>query len=152
MQRKRRSLRERFVAVFLALFMMLSNFAGAMPYTVSAAANGNADLGTIKKGTDITTIDPSFDPATDTVPITFKYNASAGYKTNFANKLTNVKDYMGDAATCVVHTYGDKTTDGQLPYVMYYHVAKNNITGEWYDMKVTISNPKPASYKMVSAL
>lgn len=148
MQRKRRSLRERFVAVFLALFMMLSNFAGAMPYTVSAAANGNADLGTIKKGTDITTIDPSFDPATDTAPITFKYNASAGYKTNFANKLTNVKDYMGDAATCVVHTYGDKTTDGQLPYVMYYHVAKNNITGEWYDMKVTISNPKPASYKM----
>ncbi len=140
-------LKNRILSMVLSAVMALTSLGGNI-LPVQAAANGNADLGTIKKGTDITTIDPSFDPETDTAPITFKYNASAGYKTNFANKLTNVKDYMGDNATCVVHTYGDKTTDGQLPYVMYYHVAKNNITGEWYDMKVTISNPVPASYKL----
>lgn len=146
MGKKKTTLKNKVLSMLLSVTMLLTNIAGYVP--AMAAANGNADLGTIAKGTDITTIDPDFDPATDTAPITFQYNKSAGYSTNFANKLTNVKDYMGANATCVVHTYGDATTDGGQPYVLYYHVAKNNVTGEWYDMKVTFSNAVTSKYKL----
>ena len=147
MPKKRKSFKERFVAGFLALIMMLSNFAGAMPYTVSAAANGNADLGTLRIGDEITTVDGDWDPATDPKPITFKYNKDGGLTTNFANKLVNVPKYMGDDANVVVHTWGQKTKDGGTPYVIYHHVARNNVTGQWYDIKVTFTNAVKAPYE-----
>ena len=54
---------------------------GYLPFSVQTVQAASAmTLKTIKNGTDVTTIDPTFDPRQDSI-ITFKWNKKNGFKT-----------------------------------------------------------------------
>lgn len=151
MERKKNSaLYNKLVSLFTSILMVLSTFISYIPtsaLSVQAADHNREDLYTIEHLANINTIDPDFDIATDAKPVTFGDFDS--YTTNFENDLSETP-FLGDNAIVVVQKVDDPTTDGQQPWITYHHVAKNSVTGEAYDLKVTLTGYDKHSYKSIS--
>ena len=86
------------VAFFMILLMIVNTLLGYLPFSVQTVQAASAmTLKTIKNGTDVTTIDPTFDPRQDSI-ITFKWNKKNGFKTvNIDNDMSPIMDVSKDA-------------------------------------------------------
>lgn len=151
MERKKNSaLYNKVVSLLTSILMVLSTFVSYLPtsaLSVQAADHNREDLMTIEHLTNINTIDPDFDISTDAKPVTFGDFDS--YTTNFENDLSETP-FLGDDAIVVVQKVDDPTTDGAAPWITYHHVAKNSVTGDAYDLKVTLTGYDKHSYKSIS--
>ena len=86
------------VAFFMILLMIVNTLLGYLPFSVQTVQAASAmTLKTIKNGTDVTTIDPMFDPRQDSI-ITFKWNKKNGFKTvNIDNDMSPIMDVSNDS-------------------------------------------------------
>lgn len=135
--------KQRIVSVFLTLAVLITTWLNGIPAVVQAATA--ATLSEIPKGTDITSLPgSSFDPATDQL-ITFKFNKSAGYK------MINVSGRMlpwikNPDSVAGAQFQNLEELGGAVPGVIYYHVAKDETTGNYYNLRVDITGWKKSAY------
>lgn len=145
-----KELKRRIISGLLSVFMLLSTVLGLLPGSltvVQAADNGREDLMTIQHLQNINQIDPDFDSNTDAKPVTFGDFDS--FSTNFANELSETP-FLGEHAIVVVQKVDEPTRDGALPWIMYHHVAENSVTGDQYDLKVTLTGYQKHNYRSIS--
>lgn len=121
---------------------------GSLPLTEKTVhAAGNMKMQELEKGTNITTIDPSYNPDKAQL-ITFKYNEEAGCKIeNMNNDLQPWLDREGTKVPDAVFQNMDQTTGN--PSVTYYKVAQNKATGQYYDLKMTVTGWENSKYSWV---
>lgn len=131
-----RKMYEKAISFLLAVIMILSTAAGYLPFSAKTVHAGGMSLKTIENGTDVTNIDPAFDPAQDTL-ITFKWNSKNGYKiSNVDNDLSPVFDASSDttAKYAKVDNLGDKK-----PKMIYYKAAYDKINDVYYNVEVMVN-------------
>lgn len=133
------------ISCSLAIIIALGAVIGCLPVMqkeVKAAAD--MKLQSIKKGTNITALDPDYNPETDQL-ITFKFNKKAGCKiTNMDNDLPPWIDKNNSKMPGLVFQNVNKIKKD--PTAMYYKVAQNKATGKYYDLKVTVTGWKKSNY------
>ena len=126
------------VAFFMILLMIVNTLLGYLPFSVQTVQAASAmTLKTIKNGTDVTTIDPMFDPRQDSI-ITFKWNKKNGFKTvNIDNDMSPIMDVSKDATgkSVKVDNLGDKK-----PKIIYYKAAYDKINKTYYNVEMTVTN------------
>lgn len=133
------------ISFSLAIIIALGAIVSCLPVMqkeVKAATN--MKLQSIKKGTNITTIDPDYNPETDQL-ISFKFNKKAGCKiTNMDNDLPPWIDKNNSKMPGLVFQNVNKIKKN--PTAMYYKVAQDKATGKYYDLKVTVTGWKKSNY------
>ena len=138
----KKSWKQRLISLLLTMMMLLTSLLNGMPDTVQAAA---ARLSEISRGTDITSLPgSSFNPAEDQL-ITFKFNKSAGYKMlNISGKML---PWIKNGNTVAGAQFQSmEELNGKTPGVIYYHVAKDETTGYYYNLRVDITGWKKSAY------
>lgn len=135
------------VAFFMILLMIVNTLLGYLPFSVQTVQAASAmTLKTIKNGTDITTIDPAFDPRQDSI-ITFKWNKKNGFKTvNIDNDMSPIMDVSKDATgkSVKVDNLGDKK-----PKIIYYKAAYDKINKTYYNVEMTVTNWKKQPFSWI---
>ena len=144
-----RKMYEKAISFLLAVIMILSTAAGYLPFSAKTVHAGGMSLKTIENGTDVTNIDPAFDPAQDTL-ITFKWNSKNGYKiSNVDNDLSPVFDASSDttAKYAKVDNLGDKK-----PKMIYYKAAYDKINDVYYNVEVMVNGWKKQPFAWIDNL
>lgn len=139
---RKKSWKQRVVSIFLTLVMLLTSLLSWNGEMVEAAS---LKLKEVSRGTDITSLPgSSFDPATDQL-ITFKYNRSAGHR--MYNVSGKVLPWIKNENTVTGAKFQNmEELNGKNPSVVYYHVAKDKATGNYYNLKVDIVGWTRSSY------
>lgn len=139
---RKKSWKQRIVSFFLTLVMLLTSLLTGKGVIVEAAP---LRLNEVTRGTDITSLPgSSFDPATDQL-ITFKYNRSAGFRMyNVSGKM--LPWIKNEHTVPEIRFQSIEELNGAKPSVVYYHVAQDKSTGNYYNLKVDIVGWERSAY------